>query len=89
VPPPVAPHQAAHNVLGLLFLVWVVCNVLMSIWIFTDIRKRGAGSALFGVMALFAGIPAAVIYALARLGDGVAVAPPPPLAPAKSVPPDA
>ena len=41
----------------------------MAIWIYTDIRKRGEGSAIFIAMALVAGIPAALIYALTRLGD--------------------
>jgi hypothetical protein len=66
------PLKGLHDALGLVVLVWIVCNILMAIWIFGDIRKRGEGSALFGVMALFAGIPAAVIYALVRIGDRLA-----------------
>ena len=78
---PGGPFAGAHNpagaraakglqdLLGLLVLIGVICNILMAIWIFTDIRKRGEGSAIFIAMALFAGIPAALIYALTRLGD--------------------
>jgi len=58
-----------HDFLGLLFLIGMICNVLLAIWIFTDIRKRGEGSGIFIAMALVAGIPAAIIYALTRIGD--------------------
>lgn len=47
----------------------VVCNILLAVWVFTDIRKRGEGSGLFIVLALLIGIPAAVVYALVRIGD--------------------
>ncbi len=57
------------NALRLCFLAGLFCNVLLAVWIFSDIRKRGEGSGLFVAMALVAGIPAAVIYALVRLGD--------------------
>ena len=68
--PPVAQFgKALKDALGLLFLIGVVCNILMAIWIFTDIRKRGEGSAIFVAMALVAGVPAALIYAVTRLGD--------------------
>ncbi len=81
MPPPGAPaagpqnpHAARvakglHDTLGLLFLIGIICNILLAIWIFTDIRKRGEGSGIFIAMALVAGIPAALIYALTRIGD--------------------
>ena len=81
MPPPGAPaagpqnpHAAKfakglHDALGLLFLIGIICNILLTIWIFTDIRKRGEGSGIFIAMALVAGIPAALIYALTRIGD--------------------
>jgi hypothetical protein len=56
-----------------LALVCMVCNVLLAIWIFTDIRKRGEGSGIFVVLALVAGVPAAIVYALVRIGDKAAV----------------
>jgi apolipoprotein N-acyltransferase len=61
--------KGLHDALGLLFFIGFICNILMAVWIFTDIRKRGEGSAIFVAMALFAGIFAALIYALTRLGD--------------------
>ena len=80
MPPPGTPmdgHQfpanraakGVHDLLGLLFLIGIICNILLTIWIFTDIRKRGEGSGIFVAMALVAGIPAAIIYALTRIGD--------------------
>jgi len=53
---------------------FVACNVLVASWIFTDIRKRGEGPGIFVALALLAGIPAAIIYALVRIGDKVAIA---------------
>jgi hypothetical protein len=47
----------------------LVFNILLAVWIFTDIRKRGEGSGIFIALALFAGIPAAIIYSLVRIGD--------------------
>ena len=71
VPPhPLAPAaKAVHDMLGLLFLVALVFNILAAIWIYTDIRKRGEGPAIFIALALIAGVPAALIYAVVRIGD--------------------
>lgn len=68
-PPDARAVKGAHDILGLFFLVCILCNILLAIWIFTDIRKRGEGSGIFVAMALVAGIPAAIIYSLVRLGD--------------------
>jgi len=61
--------KSLSGMLGLLFLIGIICNILLAIWIFTDIRKRGEGSGVFLAMALVAGIPAAIIHALARISD--------------------
>lgn len=53
---------------GLLALVLTI-NILLAVWIFTDIRKRGEGHGIFVALALVAGIPTAIIYALVRIGD--------------------
>jgi hypothetical protein len=50
-------------------LVWLVCNVLLASWIFTDIRKLGQGHGIFIALALLAGFPAAILYAVVRIGD--------------------
>lgn len=66
------PGKALHDISGiahLMLLVWILCNILLAVWIFTDIRKRGEGPGIFIVLALVAGIPAAIIYALVRISD--------------------
>jgi hypothetical protein len=62
-------HEGLAGLVRLCLLVAFVFNILIAIWIFTDIRKRGEGSGIFIVLALLAGIPAAIIYALVRIGD--------------------
>ena len=73
-PPAPAPavSNAIHKVGDLVRMCLLVCfvfNILLAIWIYTDIRKRGEGSGLFVALALLAGIPATLIYSLVRLGD--------------------
>ncbi len=58
-----------HGLLTLCVLGAIIFNILLAIWIFTDIRKRGEGSGIFIALALVAGIPAAIIYTLVRIGD--------------------
>jgi len=58
--------------LGLLkaaLLVLFACHILLAAWIFTDIRKLGQGHGIFIALALLAGFPAAILYALIRIGD--------------------
>jgi hypothetical protein len=52
-----------------ILLVWLACNVLLASWIFTDIRKLGQGHGIFIALALLAGFPAAILYAVVRIGD--------------------
>lgn len=55
--------------LGVILLVCFVIHLLAAIWVYTDIRKRNAGSGLWIVLTLFAGLFGAIVYALVRLGD--------------------
>ena len=66
---PPRPVRAIHDAIGLILFCWIVINLLLAVWIFTDIRKRGEGSGIFIALAVLAGIPAAIIYSLVRLGD--------------------
>jgi hypothetical protein len=70
-PPPAAAKLGKDiaELVKLCFLVAFIFNILIAIWIFTDIRKRGEGSGIFIALALLAGIPAAIIYAIVRIGD--------------------
>ena len=70
--PPLHPPQGGkdlHGLVALFLLVALVFNILAAVWIYTDIRRRNEGPAIFIAMALIAGIPAAIIYALVRIGD--------------------
>ena len=75
MPPGVQPpghDRGGHGLAGLLRLLLVVgliCNILLAVWIYTDIRKRGEGSGIFIALALVAGVPSAIIYSLVRIGD--------------------
>jgi len=50
-------------------LVIFACHILLAVWIFLDIRKRGEGHGIFIALALLAGFCAAILYALVRLAD--------------------
>jgi hypothetical protein len=51
-------------------VIWIaVIHVALASWVFTDIRKRGEGHGIFVVLALLAGIPGTILYALVRIGD--------------------
>lgn len=69
VPALAKAQKGLHDLVGLIVLAAMICNILLAIWIFTDIRKRGEGSGIFIALALVAGIPTAIIYALVRIGD--------------------
>ena len=71
---PDCPHAVKHArscrpLIGLFILGVAFINILLAIWIYADIRKRNEGSGIFIVLALVAGIPTAIIYALVRIGD--------------------
>jgi hypothetical protein len=50
-------------------VVLAIIHVMLAVWVFTDIRKRGEGHGVFVVLALLGGIPATILYALVRIGD--------------------
>jgi hypothetical protein len=62
-------HRCGFRLLKCALLVLLVCHVLLAAWIFTDIRKLGQGNGIFIILALLAGFPAAILYALVRIGD--------------------
>jgi hypothetical protein len=53
----------------LCLLVGFVFNILVAVWIHTDIRKRGEGSGIFIALAVLAGVPTAIIYSLVRIAE--------------------
>ena len=50
-------------------LVVFACHILLAVWVFLDIRKRGEGHGIFVALALLAGFCGAILYALVRLAD--------------------
>jgi hypothetical protein len=66
--------------LGAVFLLCLVVNILMAIWVYSDNRRRDAGYGIWIVITLLAGFFGALVYAVIRLGDMHA----PPPAPARS-----
>jgi hypothetical protein len=72
VPPlPTAPNpmKKIGDLIGFCLFVGFIINILVAVWIFTDIRKRGEGSGIFVALALLAGIPTAIIYAIVCIRD--------------------
>jgi hypothetical protein len=63
------PLKDLAGLIGLCVLIGIVFNILLAIWIYLDIRKRGEGSGIFIALALLAGIPAAIIYSIVRIAD--------------------
>jgi len=54
---------------GPLLALCVIVNILLTVWVYQDIRKRNAGSGLWIVVTLLAGFLGALLYVLVRLGD--------------------
>jgi hypothetical protein len=61
-------HDDGGGVAVLLLLCGVV-HILLAVWVYQDIRARSAGSGLWIVLVLVAGLLAALVYAVVRLGD--------------------
>ena len=47
----------------------VVVHILVAIWVYQDLRRRGRGSGIWIVVALLAGLLGTLVYAVVRLGD--------------------
>jgi len=60
---------ASRCLLRCVLSILAVIHLLLASWVYTDIRKRGEGHGIFIVLALLGGIPAAILYALVRIGD--------------------
>jgi hypothetical protein len=62
-------HYPGCCILATILIVLAVVHVLLAVWVYQDIRKRGEGSGIFIVLALLIGIPGTALYLLARIGD--------------------
>ena len=54
---------------GPFVLICLIVHILVAVWVYTDIRKRKAGSGIWIVISLLAGLFGALVYAIVRLGD--------------------
>ena len=52
-----------------LVVICAIVNILLGIWVYKDIRSRNAGSGIWIVVVLLAGVFGVIPYAIVRLGD--------------------
>ncbi len=52
-----------------ILLLVLVVHILCAVWVFQDIRQRSAGSGIWIVIALLAGLLGTLVYAVVRLGE--------------------
>jgi len=52
-----------------LLAICCIVHVLVAVWVYQDLRRRNAGSGIWIVIALLAGLFGALVYAVVRLGD--------------------
>ena len=66
------PSRCAHCVLHAIVLVLAIVHIILAVWVYGDVQKRGVpGRGVFIVLVLLAGIPMSILYALVRIGDKV------------------
>lgn len=49
--------------------VMVIVHILLSVWVYQDIRRRNRGSGLWIAIALLTGLLGTGVYAIVRIGD--------------------
>lgn len=69
VNPPGCPLRHSRPLMGMLLLGCVVIHILLAIWVYQDIRRRNAGSGIWIIITLLAGLCGAAVYALVRIGE--------------------
>lgn len=62
-------HSKSKEDMHPLLLICFIVHILTAVWVFQDIRKRGAGSGLWIVIALLTGLLGTLVYAVVRLGE--------------------
>ena len=64
-----AEHEPEGGGAAVLLMLCIVVHILVAVWIYQDIRQRNAGSGIWIVLGLLAGLLAALVYGVIRLGD--------------------
>ncbi len=58
-----------HKCPKALVVICAIVNILLGVWVYKDIRSRNAGSGIWIVVVLLAGVFGVIPYAIVRLGD--------------------
>ena len=73
-------HGEPAKAMGIVVAACLLAHILLAVWVYTDIRKRKAGSGIWIAVTLLVGFFGALPYAVVRLGDLRASGPPGPSA---------
>ncbi|MBN2377601.1 MAG: hypothetical protein JXD22_14470, partial [Sedimentisphaerales bacterium] len=70
-------HQKHPNKNGAVpfILLCLVVHILVTVWVYQDVRKRNACSGIWIAIALLAGLLGVLVYAVVRIGDNQQSAP--------------
>ena len=52
-----------------IFLLLIIVHILMTVWVYKDVRRKNSGNSIWIVITLLAGFFGAAVYALIRIGD--------------------
>jgi len=58
-----------HGCFGFLLLLCGIVHILMTVWVYQDIKRRNTGSGIWIVVTLITGLCGVAVYALVRLGE--------------------
>ena len=64
-------HSKCHcgEKMAPLLIICFVVHILLTVWVYQDIRKRGRGSGIWIVIVFLTGLFGVLPYAIVRLGD--------------------
>ena len=54
---------------GIVLVIIFIVNILLAVWVYTDIRKLNAGSGIWIIVVLLTGLFGVIPYAIVRLGN--------------------
>ncbi|HEG42643.1 MAG TPA: hypothetical protein ENH94_01195 [Phycisphaerales bacterium] len=64
-------HPGHHKrmMCPIFMVIMVIVHILLSVWVYKDIRRRNRGSGLWIAIALLTGLLGTGVYAIVRIGD--------------------
>jgi cation transport ATPase len=54
---------------GVILVIILIVNILLAVWVYTDIRKLNTGSGIWIIVVLLTGLLGVIPYAIVRLGN--------------------